>query len=148
MLIYNEMLIYNVKFYPLSHITDCIGSNIKVSESIFRMDTRCTNGRLMRTIPSNFQATSLALCVTTPIDKRSTTRIKSWTFLRQQKSPTLPSRVARHSFPHLLFQRLFPQVPFQRFEDTHCLRKHKEIFHRKDKGVAFFIKLTYYVMIC
>ena len=68
MLIYNEMLIYNVKFYALSHITDYIGSNIKVSESIFRMDTKCTNGRLMRTIPLNFQAASLSLYVTTPIE--------------------------------------------------------------------------------
>ena len=106
------MLINNVKLYPLSRVTDCIDSNIKVRESIFRMDTRCTNGRLMRTIPLNFQAASLSLCVTTPIDERSTTRIKSWTFLRQQNSPTLPSHVTS-SFP-----TFFPQVLFQPFEDT------------------------------
>ena len=66
----------------------------------------------MRTIPLNFQAASLSLCVTTPIDERSTTRIKSWTFLRQQNSPTLPSHVTS-SFP-----TFFPQVLFQPFEDT------------------------------
>ena len=71
------MSIYNVKLYSVSHITDRISSNIKVSQSLFRMDTRCTNGRLMRTVPLNFQDSSLSYCVTTPIDERSTTRIKS-----------------------------------------------------------------------
>ena len=67
----------------------------------------------MRTFPLNFQAASLYLCVTTPFDERSTTRrIKSWTFLRQQNSPTLPSHVTS-SFP-----TFFPQVLFQPFEDT------------------------------